>query len=314
MTSAPRGPGGGPKQRPATKKDIVAAIKKAGYPLEQRVAVALDTAGFAPIVSWVWRDERRGDARGPVDRELDLAASAEFSMDDPRAALRLHILIECKRFSDGMVVFEAAETDNPADASLSFDNHFWGQPRIFFASPERVGGPTPLGLFRWMSERWAPTAVEAYQYGVARRVKDAKHEWVIDHGDAHESVDGLARALHAYRGDFGQVVAGNPDPYLNFAALTVVVEGPIYAHRVRSSASVRSGTRLVDHASYYRRVLHPDGYRSAVRIDFVRERALPKYVESLAAAGRAMAAKGSAVAAALRDSVERSGNTRDAQE
>ncbi|MFO0714278.1 MAG: hypothetical protein U0353_30840 [Sandaracinus sp.] len=271
------------KPRPAGKKDIVAAIKRAGYPMEQRVAVILDRVGFAPIVSWVWRDERRNDVRGPIDRELDLAASAEFGSSGG-VYLNLHLLIECKRFSDGMVVFEAADTATSADAPLFFDDHYWGQPRIVFASPERTGGGSPLGTFGWMSEHWPAAAVEAYQYGVAHRIKD-KNEWMIDHAEAHDSVEGLARALHVYRGGLQeQIITGNLTP-VNFAALAVVVEGPIYAHRVavpqpNAPAPVSSSTPRTTAACC------ADGRRTAVRIDFVRERALAKYVEAIAATGR----------------------------
>lgn len=292
----------------ASRVDVVKAIRLAGYPLEQRVAQVLENASFTPMPSWTWWDERR-----EVERELDVAGERMLMSAD--LAVAVHVLAECKRFSNGIVMFESDLSDTPLlIGELLGEAHYWGQP----AAVESDTGPgfgigfPSVDVFRWFDAGWPMGEAVAYQYGVMQFRKNLPkdyHPWTLDNEEAHASIDGLCRALLSYREEFGVVAPGVTIPYLNFAALVVVVEGPLYVHRSPRPGK-RASTRRVQRATYFRRGFTSKGERVAFRVDFIQESGFRKFVEGLRDTTASMLSTAEKLKARLERSVEAFGHTR----
>lgn len=285
--------------RPA-KRDVLAAIKQAGYPLEQRVAEVADSYGFLPTSSWTWRD-------GENERELDVVG--ELIVPSVILNLSVHVLIECKRFINGVVFFESRHTSAKEASHYFADNvgkvHFWGQPEsVLSKSSPGIGYPTPQH-FGWSTKRWPPAGAAAYQYAVLQHNK--KHSdkgynpWVLDQEESHGSINGLCRGLLSYRKEVGLVAPGVKHPFMNFAVLLVVVEGPLHVYRAPGPGK-RAGLRRADHVTYFRQGFEAQS-RVVYRIDFVQERALGRFLAELAETAEAMATDAEGIAGRLTKSV-----------
>ncbi len=277
----------GPWQ-PPTKEEVRKAIESSGYPLEMKVAVGFEEAGFGCTPSWTFFD-----ARANKPQELDAVAEGHFS--EKGLTVRLHFVVECKRWRCGMVLFDFGAREEDVDVEFDLPDymwsHFWGQPSDILdesvkSQRAHLGYPTPIAV-RWGSERWPPAPDFCTQVALVKESTKNNQRIIVDQTEAHDTLDKLAQGLLLHRRRFGRVADSYKKPYLNFGVPLLVVDGPIYIHRSRGRGRRSSFTR-VRHASLLRRSADPHEQRS-VRIDVINVKLLRAYLDRLAADARSAA-------------------------
>ncbi|MBI5536582.1 MAG: hypothetical protein HY898_27930 [Deltaproteobacteria bacterium] len=281
-----------------TRTDIERAIEQCGYPLEQAVVLAAERAKFHVMPNWMWRDNQDGK-----QREIDVVCIAgRYEVD---ATAVVHVLVECKTFRAGLVLFEHpnANAYDSHYADLS-SWHFWGQPHALVHEPPSIGG-TPTGAWAgWTQRRWKRAPVWGTQYEV---VQGKPPHWTLSQEGAHESVESLRRCFLAYQRD-EQIAEDSARVYMNFGALVVAVDGPLYASGARSMRR-RPRLKSVRCATFVRHAFIGH-YPASLRVDFVQAKFVPRYLVQLRKEIDEITSEAVAQKDLLRESVKKFGSSR----
>ncbi len=270
--------------RPPTRDEVLNAIVDSGYPLEVRVSRLLDENSYTVTPGWNYYDQDSGKSK-----EIDLVGQMELGA---AVVTTVHLLISCKMKKSGLVVFESAPPVL-ADGMDPEDLYVFGRPKWIYRSRDHNGAGHRTGdVLGWTTEAWAPAAVTANQFAAIRQQGQTKEvRWIADHGDLYQrGILPLFAGLQVYRQRHGQSAEGVA--YLNFAALLLIVDGPLWSFRVGKG---HSSPRRVKTESYYRHyadVRTPATYR----VDFVQSRHLPAYLAQLNTSQKALVAKITALA------------------
>ena len=107
-----------------SKEEILVALIKSGYLLEDRVNKALTTNGWLTVPNMRYIDDQTG-----IEREIDIMALNHISMGNNYADyIHSSLLIECMNNKEPIVFFENLEKSTNRIAALSFtcfNNNFW---------------------------------------------------------------------------------------------------------------------------------------------------------------------------------------------
>jgi len=114
-----------------TSEEIIAALERTGFLLEQRAAEKLKGAGFDHILNSAFPDPDTGKSR-----EIDVLGSIDFHAENESAFFSVHgfVLVECKNYSSPIILVGKSgnRSRGPVDHfSISFDPLAMGFPGIF---------------------------------------------------------------------------------------------------------------------------------------------------------------------------------------
>ena len=274
------------KWQPPTKAEVKKTIESSGYPLELRTALSTERHGFFTIPNWTWFDPR-----SQKQRELDVVCQASWFAK--KAGVHFHIMIECKTYRTGFLLFHfEANTHDVYDfhhGDLG-DSHCWGTPCAVLSREHPGTGSDLWSWSSWGSHRWPPSRNICMQYGVVKSTKDGKPpRWQLEQSEAHEALDGLVASMFVYREQAPCTARGNTHPFLHFAIPLLVVDGPIYVYR-KTPSNPRGVLTTVNHATLFRRTATGDGKRRLVRVDVVASRHFDTYLAGLVIDARATSA------------------------
>lgn len=293
--------------QPPSLKEVRDAVRASGYPLEVAVALAAEREEFVATPSWTWFDARTGKVR-----EIDVVCSTDLYSDD--CILNLHVLIECKRYRSGIIVFEYDVTrrDVLRRSSQGFDDsHCWGQPGAIIREPGATGGAPLATAIGWGTLHWPCSLHTGVQFALVNganvNADKVNRQLTVSNGDAYEPIDGLMRGFLTYQSEEGLAGPEFPDSLINLGVLLLVVDGPIYSYRAPQSGR-RGAFSKVHEATLIRRNVIDNSAR-VMRIDIVPARRLQSYLQRLRGDISAIRDKLRGQRELLRESVSRFGNT-----
>ncbi len=273
---------------PPSRSDVLKTIRNSGYPLELSVALEAERNGFSSIPTWTWLDRESGQVR-----EVDVVGERWMVSDTNDVNVQLHVLIECKAFRAGIVLFEFGSPDNEYyDLALLDvgDSHVWGMPTTIWTTREsglKSGSPLASDI-GWGRQVWAPASSICSQLGVIQGDPASKKPWEFKQTPAFEQVDTLIRSFTPYQERIGVAIDAT-QAFISMGALLLVVEGPIRAYRPKRGER-RATLRRVKWATVIRRMPKTGG-TSVARVDVVHHRHLSEYLRAFVADGHTVAQK-----------------------
>lgn len=253
-----------------TETEILAAIRKSGYLMEQEVASALEALGFHVQTNRAFEDVDEGKSR-----ELDVAAVSGVHSDDTnKVAVFVELLCECKNSTNPFVFLLRPRTE--ADNHRNVEEILL--PRTVFHVPIE-GRPNTMqsmaaidylgirGLRHQTNEK-----LKAVQF--AKIVRD-KSQWVANHAGLYDAIFyPLVKALLARRRE----ISGRKGDwrYVWLFSPVVVTSGSLYVLDTTVQAPVPA---QVDNVSFTRHIKDGqiDGHFT---IEFVTQKWLCDYVTS----------------------------------
>jgi hypothetical protein len=263
-------PDGPPPQ--ISSDEILKAIERSGYPLEQRVRKVLDRRGYFVETNIAFPDPQTG-----ISRELDISAIRLVKLSQRRRDFIFPFLLcECEHNTLPVVFFDA-RPQVPAlyhkEAKLS------GIPVKIWTGREFVRISEFLKFETFHHYCRPPIAT---QYCSFSR-KNTNATWIASHADQHHNTfDNLVNALEAEISDhYGiwKMPARNVEEAVNIQLYypLVILQGDNYLARQRNRELTLHKTPHIQ----YRRDKWSQQLRDTYHIDVVQERFLPKYLNLL---------------------------------
>lgn len=173
-----------------SKEEILVALIKSGYLLEDRVNKALTTNGWLTVPNMRYIDDQTG-----IEREIDIMALNHISMGNNYADyIHSSLLIECMNNKEPIVFFENLEKSTNRIAALSFtcfNNNFW---EILLMAQTEIGFSEEL---IWSS-----------QYCSFQQVKNKEAEnngWIAYHpNDNHDSLNTFFKFIKFHKNAYSE--------------------------------------------------------------------------------------------------------------
>jgi hypothetical protein len=244
-----------------TEADVLAAVSKSGYLMDQEVATLLEDLGFHVQTSWPFEDPDEGESR-----ELDVWAIRRI-IDEGSPQLFLELFCECKSGEDRPLVF-LARRKGLIDQSVC-PVHYVFPHEIY---EERIpNGSREVKAFAYFDvakhHHWFKAEQKAVQF--AKIVRNKK-EWEAQHDGLYNAIlMPLAKAL-AHRAKV--IRQHNP---LNLCFPVVVLKSPLY---LIDSARRPLQVEKVPHVSFFRR-LDSSTVKGEYLVDFVTLDGLTEFVK-----------------------------------
>jgi hypothetical protein len=269
---APGNPTRGRGEHGPTEEEIVEALARSGYLMEQEVAQLLDEEGYYTTPNEGFIDPDTGEAR-----EYDLHAINAARIAHGRSEVLWPVLlIECKQSESPLVLL----THDRALAGLwptcDFEKHWSGMPaRIYSEAPDDEGEPVCryLDLSRrhhyWTCKRLSTQFAQLFPKGQA---------WVAKHGDVYDgAIIPLIKALRHETEKHQQACQPSREDTasnLQIYYLILLWRGPMYEYHIGGD---KASLTAAEHVNLVRR------YRSRTidgefHIDVVAEPHLPSFL------------------------------------
>jgi hypothetical protein len=250
--------------------EILTAIERSGYPLEQRVRKVLDRHAYFVEANVAFPDPQTG-----ISRELDISAMRAVKLSQKgKDFLFPFLLCECENNSLPVVFFDA----RPQVPALYHEEvKLSGTPVKIWTGRHFVRISEFLNFETFHHYCRPPIAT---QYcGFSR--KNSNAPWIASHADQHHNtLENLVNALEAEISDHYGVwtmperIAEEPINIQLYYPL-LILQGEIYLARERNR---KLTLRKVPHVQY-RRDKWSHQLRDTYQIDVVQERFIPTYLD-----------------------------------
>lgn len=258
-----------------TAAEIVQAIERSGFLMEQRVASSFESLGFNVQTGYPFEDPEEGKSR-----EIDVWAVMRGTRDEARkVCVWLEMICECKNNENPFVFLRRPKghLDN-----LYFDPCQYVLPFSLYQAPTEDGhGTREQSGFRLFGfhefHYWYRDSTRATQFCKILRKGDG---WEANQGGIYDAIFyPLAKAATARRVDRSLYSPRDPSEWKNIYLLfpVVVVNGKIY--QIDSTLSVPEPLE-VGHVSFVRS-LTSKRVKGQFMIDFVTQAELGTYVKSI---------------------------------
>lgn len=249
-------------RRLPTEAEILDAVSKSGYLMDQDVATVLEDFGFHVQTSWPFEDPDKGESR-----ELDVWAVRRI-IDDGPLQLFVELFCECKSGEDRPFVFLSRRTglidQNVNPTHFVFPHEIYEEP--IPNGSRRVRAFAYLGLTQHHS--WFKADSKAVQFAKIVRSRD---RWEAQHDGIYNAIlMPLAKALVYRKKELHSFE--NP---LDLCFPIVVLNSPMY---LIDSATKPLQASRVSHVAFYRR-LDATTVKGDYIVDFVTLDGLAEFVK-----------------------------------
>lgn len=209
-----------------TPEDIITALERTGFLLEQRAAQQLEAAGFHVLIN---------DAFPDPDEEKSRETDVLGEISTAKTGLSAHgtVLIECKNYSNPVILIgrESSESWAPVDTCFpTFDPFSFGYPG------RRVNMPIhhQLGLVRAVADGQA----EIFTGNQIVLMSRKQNKWVTENSSVYDSVlyPLLKARQHEVKSQPGSW--GGPPwmyPGVSYCFPVLLVSGDVYTVAMRST-------------------------------------------------------------------------------
>ena len=243
-----------------TKKEILAAVSKSGYLLDQEVATTLEDLGFHVQTSWPFEDPDKGESR-----ELDVWAIRPI-IDGKSPQVFVELFCECKSGENRPLAFlgrrKGKIDENVCPIHFMFPHKTYEQP-----IPNGYREVKAFSYFEGAKYHyWYKADQKAVQFAkIVRR----GNGWEAQHDGLYNSLLlPLAKALN-HR---AEMVRRSDSVHLCFPI--VVLKSPIYWI---DSATTPLETETVSHVTFFRR-LDSQTVKGEYLVDFVTTDGLTEFI------------------------------------
>lgn len=248
-----------------TQPEMIEAISRSGYPIEQRVAKEMRENGYLVETSQAYTDPETGKSR-----EYDISAiKVSMISRDPIDAVFPLLICECENNEQPIVFFTS-------ESFLGFANMKYSGLPVKIISENRL-----LPLWEFLgAERFHHygKGLVATQYCTFHRKNDSAR-WVASHSDAHQTFLDLANAVEhgidEHCSNWTSPGPSNERINLQIFYPLLVLQGDIYEARTDTSSLA---INEVEHVQYCKELWDARGSRT-YHIDVVAEKYLSKYLE-----------------------------------
>lgn len=235
-----------------TEADVLEAVGKSGYLLDQEVATVLEDLGFHVQTSWPFEDPDAGESR-----ELDVWAIRRI-IHDPPLQLFLELFCECKSGEERPFVF-LSRRKGQIDQSVCPAHYVF--PHDIYEEP-MPNGSREVKAFAYFDaaqhHHWCRDSKKAVQF--AKIVRN-RNQWEAQHDGIYNAIlMPLAKAL-AHR----KAVLRSQNNPLHLCFPVVVLKSPIY---LIDTAQKPLRAERVPHVSFFRR-LDSSTVKGEYIVDFV---------------------------------------------
>jgi hypothetical protein len=265
------------KEQNPTSTEIIAALERTGFLLEQRAAQKFQAAGFAVSVNSAFPDSDTGKSR-----EIDILAGLYDSPDDAEVGSSASVIMECKNYAVPLIVIGKRRTrwaGTSQSPHLSFDPFTLGFPDQEFRSASSE-------LFR--DRPIDRTRNKEFIGSQLVRLDRHKGGWSADNSSIYDSI--LYPLVKAYRYQI-DVVDSNERakqdhnveswefPMLSYYLPGLLTAGDVYAVEVD-----RDDEPSVSQVKWapLERVFNSRDLRATLRADIVGFAHLDEYIEHVA--------------------------------
>lgn len=255
-----------------TEDEIVQAVERSGYLMEQDVATRFEQLGYNIETNNPFEDIEQGKSR-----EVDVRAFKRITIDETRKiAANFEFIVECKNNSAPTVFIGRDKSD--------WDNSYHRRPEFCFPHEEYIRqkstGPQ-TGLSKYVSP-FEHLGFDQVHYRVLEpqkavqfcRIERAGKKWRADHGGLYDSIFyPMAKALSSRRKELPKHNHVNDWRYIWFFFPLVVMNAEI----LYIDSSLKP-TRIEkrDYVSFSRRI-ESSNLKDRYTIDFVQAEALERF-------------------------------------
>jgi hypothetical protein len=245
-----------------TEADVLSAVTRSGYLLDQEVATVLEDLGFHVQTSWPFEDPDEGESR-----ELDVWAIRRF-IDNGQPQLFVELFCECKSGEDRPFVF-LTRRKGLIDQDVCPVHYIF--PHEIYQQGHPNGGWTEIAAFKYFDvakyHYWFKADQKAVQ--LAKIVRNKK-EWEAQH-------DGLYNAILM---PLAKAASHRAKMIREWCPLTlcfpiVVLKSPLY---LIDSARKPLQVERVPHVSFFRR-LDSSTVKGTYIVDFVTLDGLAEFIK-----------------------------------
>jgi hypothetical protein len=244
--------------------EMLEAIARSGYPIEQRVAQAIREHGYSVQTNPAYTDPETGKSREYDISAINLAMIRRRTID----AVWPLLVCECENNEQPIVFFTS-------ESFLGFMNlKYSGLPVKIISAKRLVPLWEFLGTKRFHHYGQGKVAT---QYCTFHR-KNESARWTASHSEAHQTFLTLVNAVEHGIDDCGSWVSpGRSKERINVQIFypLLVLQGDIYEAQTDTSPLV---IQEVEHVQYYKEIWDGRGNKTYY-IDVITERYLSKYLD-----------------------------------
>lgn len=261
-----------------SQEQVLEALRRSGYLMEQEVASTLEALGFHVETNWAYEDVDEGKSR-----EMDVRAVRRVGHNEQaRLSAFIEIIVECKQNTSNPLVLVLREK-NARDRASVPEEYLFPVPgyemRQRADSPQsfRVRTVSPffhLGLNRVHFD--SGRSKKAVQFCQIGRFKGG---WRATHGGLYDGLFyPLAKAVQARKQEVRPQGVGRPGDwrYFWFIVPVVIVSGQVYSV---DSSQTPPRLEAVDFMTF-KRELRSRSLKGTYELDFVAQPRVGGFVET----------------------------------
>jgi len=255
-----------------TEEEIVRAVERSGYLMEQDVASKFENLGYFVETNTAYEDKDEGKSR-----ELDVKAFKRIAFDEDRKiSAAVEFLVECKNNSSATVFI--GRNKNHADAVFHRRPEFYFPVEEYQARKQLLNNQTQI-KYKTPFEHLGLDKVHYRSTDKQKvvqfcRIDRSGKTWRADHGGLYDSLFfPMAKALISRRADLPHLRKSTEWRYLWFFIPLVVLNGPIlYIDSTKKPTVAEKRS----HASFSRQI-RSSTLKDKFTLDFVQLDALENF-------------------------------------
>jgi len=249
-----------------TKKDILHAVEKSGYLMEQEIATLLESLGFYVQTNWPFKDVEEGKSR-----EIDIHAFKRVAGSTGSLTIDAVLLCECKNNTNPFVFISRKKS--AVDRAYAPMEYCF--PRLAYNQKFEKDGTTyyrEIPAFRYLGldkgHYYFQQPEKAVQF--CKIVRHGSY-WVAQHGGLYDSVFyPLAKAVQALREYHRQYTTS-----ISLFFPMVVLNGEMY---LIDSTTASPALTESSHVTFVRE-LQSEKVEGHFMIEFVRKSAIKDFLQ-----------------------------------
>ena len=249
-------------------KDILDALRRSGYLMEQEVATQLEALNFHVYTNWAFQDIDEGKSR-----EIDVRAIRRVAYnEEKKLSAFVEIIGECKNSTNPFVFIGRPKNQT--------DNRYPPQELVFPISSYMT--PKETGQI-WEEDAFFHLKFDKVHHDFVRetktvqfcRVDRSKGSWQANHGGLYDSIFyPMAKALTAQKHEISKVEQSSSWQHFWLFVPMVITSGDIF---YVDSMEADPVPQEVDHVTF-KREIRSGKLNGIFAVEFVRQNQLEAFV------------------------------------